>query len=124
MADAVGEAGRVLAIEPNPRLIARLLLNLEVNGLQARAAALGKAAAESSGRQMSLAVPCQRSLNGTTARPPTSEDEVFEVETVSLDDATRDWARSISSKSMRKALRNPFGEGCAARFAGILTFAS
>lgn len=93
MADAVGEAGRVLAIEPNPRLTARLLLNLEVNGLQARAAVLGKAAAESSGRQMSLAVPRQRSLNGTIARPATSEDEVFEVETVSLDDATRDWAR-------------------------------
>jgi FkbM family methyltransferase len=93
MADAVGEAGCVLAIEPNPGLTNRLYLNLEVNGLQDRGAVLAKAAAECSGSRTSLAVPPQRSLNGTIARVAVPEDCVFEVETVALDDATRDWAR-------------------------------
>jgi FkbM family methyltransferase len=93
MADAVGESGHVLAIEPNPILINRVQLNLEINGLRDRVAVLGKAAAQCSGSRASLAVPPQRSLNGTIARAAASEDRVFDVEPITLDDATRDWAR-------------------------------
>jgi FkbM family methyltransferase len=93
MADAVGESGRVLAIEPNPGLTSRLHNNLEVNGLRNHGTVLAKAAAQCSGSRTSLAVPRHRSLNGTIARTATSEDWVFEVETVSLDDATRGWGR-------------------------------
>jgi FkbM family methyltransferase len=92
MADAVGELGRVLAVEPNPILINRLQLNLEINGLSDRVVALGKAAAQCSGSRALLVVPPQRSLNGTIARVAASSDRVFEVETITLDDATRDWS--------------------------------
>jgi FkbM family methyltransferase len=93
MADAVGATGRVLAIEPNPELTSRLRLNLEVNGLLDRATVLAKAAAACSGSRNSLAVPRHRSLKAITCSDAASEDRVFEVETVSLDDATYEWTR-------------------------------
>jgi FkbM family methyltransferase len=93
MADAVGETGRVLAIEPNPDLTSRLQLTLEANGLLDRSTVLTKAAANRSGCRTALAVPHKRPLNATICRDAGPDDRVFEVETISLDDATRDWKR-------------------------------
>ena len=93
MADAVGSEGRVLAVEPNPRLAARVERSLEVNGLLPRATLLQKAAADESGARLTLVMPRRHSPDATVCREPTDDDEFFEVESVTLDAATADWPR-------------------------------
>jgi FkbM family methyltransferase len=93
MADAAGPDGSVLAIEPNPRLAELLTRTFEVNGFTPRAAVLARAAAASSGSAARLAIPPHRWADATIQHPPALDDDVIEVETVSLDDATAEWDR-------------------------------
>jgi FkbM family methyltransferase len=93
MADAAGPDGRVLAIEPNPRLAELLARTFQVNGFSSRAAVLVRAAAAASGTTVSLVSPPHRWADATIRRPPASDDEVIELETVSIDDATAEWKR-------------------------------
>lgn len=93
MADGAGPGGRVLAVEPNPRLAERVERTLEVNGLQSRATLLQKAAADEAGARLTLVMPRRHSPDATVCRAATEGDEVFEVEGVTLDAATADWPR-------------------------------
>jgi len=93
MADAAGPTGRVLAVEPNPRLAARVGRSLEVNGFQARALLLQKAAADVQGAPLTLVMPRRHSPDATVCRAATDDDEVFKVEGVTLDRVTSDWPR-------------------------------
>lgn len=93
LADAAGAEGRALAVEPNPRLAARLSRSLEVNGLLKRSAVLQAAAAEEDGRRLSLVVPRRHSPDATVCRAATADDDMFEVESVTLDAATAGWPR-------------------------------
>lgn len=93
MADAAGPAGRVLAVEPQPRLAARLRLSLEVNGLQRRANVIERAAADRVGATLSLVMPARHTPDASVCRAPAEGDEVFAVESVTLDAATEAWPR-------------------------------
>lgn len=91
MAGAVGASGRVLAIEPNPRLVMLLERTLGVNGFQPHAMAIQKAVSDANGTRTNLVIPGGRGLNATIYRHPTEMDVVFEVETTTIDELTKDW---------------------------------
>jgi FkbM family methyltransferase len=93
MADAVEAAGRVLAVEPNPRLAELLRLTLEVNGYQRHTAVLQKAASGTDAKRVSLVIPRHRGANSTLCRKATASDDAVAVETVTLDRVTQDWPR-------------------------------
>jgi Protein-L-isoaspartate(D-aspartate) O-methyltransferase (PCMT) len=78
MADAAGHDGRVLAIEPNPRLAELLTRTFEVNGFRSRAAVLVRAAAASSGSTARLAIPPHRWADATIQHPPAPDDDVID----------------------------------------------
>ena len=91
MADAVEPSGRVMAIEPNPQLANLVKLSLEVNGYLPHASVLQRAAADLDSKKISLIVPRHRAMDATLFREATASDEVFEVETITVDRATADW---------------------------------
>jgi FkbM family methyltransferase len=94
MADGVGGEGKVLAVEPNPRLAGLLRRNVVVNGFSRTAALLEKAIAEANAGKVSFVVPeGHRSMNGTLCIEAAEGDRVYEVETVTLDDAIAEWPR-------------------------------
>ena len=93
MADAVEDDGRVLAIEPNPHLLERLKLSLEVNGYLHRTTIVQKAALNTCGELVRLAIPAHRAMDATVNEMANGTTERLEVETVTLDDLTRDWSR-------------------------------
>jgi FkbM family methyltransferase len=92
LGEAARGGGRLLACEPNPRLVARLAHTLEVNGL-GWCHVVPHAVADVPGRAVHLAVPPRRALNGTICRAPAPEDLVVPAQTVTIDDLTGDWPR-------------------------------
>jgi FkbM family methyltransferase len=93
MADAVGSAGRVLAVEPQPQLAELLRSTLEVNGFHHHTTVLQKAITDTVSRKTPLVVPRHRVGSATLHREATAADDVVEVETVTLDQITADWPR-------------------------------
>jgi len=91
MADAVGPAGRVLAIEPNPRLMELLQFTLEVNGFLGYTATLQKALTHSESQRVNLVIPRNRGGNSTLFREALASDGTVEVETDTLDNVTKEW---------------------------------
>jgi FkbM family methyltransferase len=92
MADGVESNGRVLAIEPNPHLLERLKLSLEVNGFLCRATVVAKAAFNSCGERLGLRIPINRAMDATLVETAAGVDEGLEVETVTVDALTHDWS--------------------------------
>lgn len=94
MADLVGASGRVLAIEPNPKVSELLALNLEVNGFQDFSTVVQKAITDADDARLNLVFPQKRALNAIiTAEKASSSDDAFEVETATLDQLTKNWER-------------------------------
>jgi len=91
MADAVGPTGHVLAIEPNPQLLELLKLTLEVNGFQRHTATLQKAASNTDRQSVYLTIPRNRTAAASLYLEATASDERVEVETITLDNVTREW---------------------------------
>ena len=91
MADAVGEGGRVLALEPNPRLADTIRLSLEVNGMNRCASVFQGAASDSRLNAVRLVVPPNRGGMATLYRQPNALDEVINVETTTIDELTAEW---------------------------------
>ena len=92
MADAVGDAGAVLAIEPNPRLAALLSRTLDVNGFASRVRVIASAAGACSGDTVKLLVPPHRWADATTGSIDGACDAI-DVPVISVDDATDGWPR-------------------------------
>jgi FkbM family methyltransferase len=93
MADAAGRDGRVLAIEPNPRLAELIGWTMAVNGYSRCASVLSRAAATFSHGAARLVVPRHRSADASIVSAPAASDEVLSVETISIDDATKEFER-------------------------------
>jgi FkbM family methyltransferase len=91
LADAVGRKGRVLAVEPNPRLSALLALSVEVNGFNAQTTIVQKAATDGRSPCVRLVVPSRRGACATICRDATAADEVIDVEAASVDQLTATW---------------------------------
>jgi FkbM family methyltransferase len=92
MADAVGSEGRVLPVEPTPRLAELLRQTLDVNGFPS-VSVVQKAASATDGKTLQLVIPPHRSLNARLADEASPEDAVVEVESVTIDALTADWPR-------------------------------
>lgn len=93
MADAAESEGRVIAIEPIPKLADLVNLSLEVNGYNRRATVLRRAAAEADSKKVCLVVPRNRAMDANLYSDATPSDDVIEVETITLDRATEGWPR-------------------------------
>jgi FkbM family methyltransferase len=91
MASRVGPSGRVIALEPNFRLIELIRKTLEVNGFNDRAKALCNAVSEKSGDIVKLVVPHGQTGHASIYGHAKAFDEVMEVETVTIDQLTADW---------------------------------
>lgn len=92
MADAAGPDGRVVPVEPTPRLAEMLRQTLDINGFP-DVEVMAKAASDTDGKTLQLVIPERRSLNARLADEAGPTDEVVPVETVTVDSITRDWPR-------------------------------
>ena len=94
MADIAGANGRLLAVEPNPKLCRLLTRNLEVNGFLNRSEIHQKALSGTNDEKLKLIVPHGRDLNATIiSAEENADDESFEVETATIDELTKNWTR-------------------------------
>jgi FkbM family methyltransferase len=91
MADAVEAAGRVLAIEPNPRLAELLGFTLEVNGFQRHTTVVQKAMSSAETGGVKLVIPNHRTGHATICREATLSESCVEVETTTIDRYTAGW---------------------------------
>src|SRR5262245_2115841 len=91
MADAVGTRGRVVAVEPNPRLAELITMSQEVNGFLQRAEVVRKAVSDRDGCAMFLNVPWRRPMNASVSHNRNDAMDAIEVETVTLDQVVADW---------------------------------
>jgi FkbM family methyltransferase len=92
MADAARPDGRVLPIEPTPRLADLLQQTLDINGFP-HVEVVSKAAFDSDGQTLQLVVPPRRSLNARIADSAAPTEDAVAVESVTVDTLTRDWLR-------------------------------
>jgi FkbM family methyltransferase len=92
MADAVGPDGRVVPVEPTPRLAELLRETLDVNGFPDVVVAQ-QAATNTAGETLQLVVPARRSMNARLSEEAGPTDEVVEVESTTVDALTENWAR-------------------------------
>jgi FkbM family methyltransferase len=92
MADASGPEGRVVPVEPTPRLVDLLRQTLDVNGFP-HVDVVAKAASDSDGETLQLVIPARRSMNASLRAEVGDTDEAVSVESVTIDSITRDWPR-------------------------------
>jgi len=92
MADAVGPQGRVVPVEPTPRLAELLRETLDVNGFP-HVTIAQQAATDTAGESLQLVVPARRSLNARLSEQAGPTDAVVEVDSTTVDVLTRDWPR-------------------------------
>jgi FkbM family methyltransferase len=92
MADGAGHDGRVVPVEPTPRLADLLRQTLDVNGFPSVTVA-AQAASDSDGETLQLVIPPRRSMNARLSREAGPNDTVVEVKSVTVDALTREWPR-------------------------------
>ncbi len=92
MADGVGPEGRVMPVEPTPRLAELLRETLDVNGFS-NVEVAQQAASDRDGEKLQLVIPAHRSLNARLSQEAGPTDEVVEVESTTIDALTADWPR-------------------------------
>jgi FkbM family methyltransferase len=92
MADAVGPEGRVVPVEPTPRLAELLRETLDVNGFP-HVTVAQQAATDTADESLQLVVPARRSLNARLSEEAGPTDAVVAVESTTVDVLTRDWPR-------------------------------
>jgi FkbM family methyltransferase len=92
MADAVGPEGRVVPVEPTPRLAELLRETLDVNGFP-HVTVAQQAATDTAGETLQLVVPAKRSLNARLSREAGPTDAVVDVNSTTIDVLTEGWLR-------------------------------
>jgi FkbM family methyltransferase len=92
MADAAGPEGRVVPVEPTPRLADLLRQTLDVNGFP-HVSVVQEAVSDDDGKTLQLVIPARRSLNARLSEVAGPTDEVAEVRSVTIDALTREWPR-------------------------------
>jgi FkbM family methyltransferase len=92
MADGAGPEGRIMPIEPTPKLAELLRQTLDVNGFP-HVEVLQKAASDGDGKTLQLVIPAHRSLNAHLVESVAPTEDSVAVESVTIDAITRDWPR-------------------------------
>jgi FkbM family methyltransferase len=87
-----GRNGRVVPIEPTPRLTDLLRQTLDINGFP-HVEVVSKAPSEADGQTLQLVVPERRSLNARLAEAVAASEEAVAVAAVTVDTLTADWLR-------------------------------
>jgi FkbM family methyltransferase len=87
-----GRNGRVVPIEPTPRLTDLLRQTLDINGFP-HVEVVSKAPFEADGQTLQLVVPERRSLNARLAEAVAASEEAVAVAAVTVDTLTADWPR-------------------------------
>jgi FkbM family methyltransferase len=93
LALAAGTTGRVLAVEPNPRLAALAARTLEMNGYGGIATVRACAAGEPGRGRTRLVVPAHHFADASLQKRPEATDSVLEVDSVTIDELTEEWPR-------------------------------
>lgn len=93
LAHAVGPGGRVLAVEPNPRLASLLRTTLEINGFGECAHVVEAALSDADGDLAELRVPTGHLGRASIVGAVNDDDSVVAVLTATLDSLTKDWPR-------------------------------
>lgn len=91
MADLVAGRGRVAAVEPNPRTLALLYRNVDINGFGARVTVLGCALSATSAESLNLFTPPNEPKNARLIDGTERSDNVVSVRGARLDDLFGDW---------------------------------
>jgi FkbM family methyltransferase len=97
MADLVGNAGRVLAVEPNPKLASLVDRSVRVNGFKAYTDISAKAASNQVGETIQLCVP-DGLLGDATIHYPDESDiqnsssQYFSITTTTVDELVKEWS--------------------------------
>lgn len=91
MADAAGQHGSAVAVEPNPRAASLIRDSLQANGFENRVAVLEKAAFNKDDVDLSLGVPLDAPSDASHHREFRSEDPLVTVGTTTIDTLTSDW---------------------------------
>lgn len=92
LADGAGPEGRVLPIEPTPRLAELMRQTLDVNGFP-YVEVLQLAASDADGKTLQLVIPARRSLNAHLVDVADADEEAVAVQSVTIDAVTGDWPR-------------------------------
>lgn len=93
LADLIGPAGRLVAVEPNPRLHKLTMASLQANGFSTRAKGIAAAVSDVSGGRARLRVPAGHLADASIVSAGAASAEAVEVETVRLDDLLAGWDR-------------------------------
>jgi FkbM family methyltransferase len=93
MASAVGSSGRVVAVEPNPRLTALMQKTLLANGFSAWTSVVPKAISDRVGEIVQLSVVADCPGGASIVRNLSPVAEAIATETTTIDQLTADWPR-------------------------------
>lgn len=91
MSSIVGSSGRVVALEPNPRLVELLRKTLDSNSFSDQAVAMDKAVSDRAGEMVQFVVPQGRTGHASLRSHASATDQVLQVETVTVDQLTAEW---------------------------------
>ena len=97
IADLVGNSGRVLAVEPNPRLASLVEQSVRVNGFKSYTTISNLAASNRSNENIQLCVP-EGLLGDATIHypdklnPKDSSSQYFSITTTTIDELVKDWS--------------------------------
>jgi FkbM family methyltransferase len=92
LADAVGKSGRVVAMEPNPRLVGMVQQSIAANGFDEWTTVTSKAASDRSADKIQLVIPPGHTGHASIGMVATEQDEVIEIETIAIDQLTETWS--------------------------------
>lgn len=87
MANVVGAEGRVVALEPNPRLAELLRQTLSVNGFDSKVTLDTRAASLESGHSIQFIIPKGRPMNAAIGDSASEGDQIIRTQTIRLDQA-------------------------------------
>jgi FkbM family methyltransferase len=97
MADLVGNSGRVLAVEPNPKLASLVDRSIRVNGFKSYTKVSDKAASNRVGEAIELCVPNGLLGDSTIHYPDRSNlsdvpSQYFSITTTTIDELVKEWS--------------------------------
>lgn len=97
MADLVGNSGRILAVEPNPKLASLIERSMRVNGFKSYTEVSDKAASNRSGEAIELCVPNGLLGDSTIHYPdrsnlPDIPSQNFSITTTTIDELVNEWS--------------------------------
>jgi FkbM family methyltransferase len=93
MSDLIGSTGKLIAVEPTPKLAKLLEKTLDLNGFRDRTTVLQQAITDRTGETINLFIPDGYGMNATIFNESSSTGENIKVQTTTIDNLVRDWSK-------------------------------